>query len=91
MLDSREIEALGHTEGEWVITKQATLFREGLKKLKCATCEEVLDTEIIPINMKTWYIIIGVASAIAVTTVIVHFVRKKKILTILSGKERLFS
>lgn len=91
MIDSREIEALEHTEGEWVITKQATLFREGLKELKCATCEEVLDTEIIPINMKTWYIIIGVASAIAVTTVIVHFVRKKKILTILSGKERLFS
>jgi len=37
-----------HTPGEWVVTKEATGKETGLKELRCKTCGEVLDTEVIP-------------------------------------------
>lgn len=37
-----------HTEGEWVVTKEATCYTEGAKEMHCAKCDEVIDTEVIP-------------------------------------------
>lgn len=77
ILESRETEALGHEQGEMAITQEATLFSKGLKETKCLTCGEVLAAEEIPINMNTWYIIIGACLVvIGITTICV--VRKKK-------------
>ncbi|MBE6685909.1 MAG: hypothetical protein E7591_01605 [Ruminococcaceae bacterium] len=39
--------ALGHTEGEWVITKKAENGIDGEKTLFCTICNKVLDTEVI--------------------------------------------
>lgn len=48
MLETREIAAKGHKDGEWVVTKQATCTEPGEKELRCATCGEVIKTEAIP-------------------------------------------
>ena len=40
-------EALGHTFGDWVVTKEATIDEEGLKEKVCATCGNHV-TETIP-------------------------------------------
>lgn len=46
MLETREISAKGHEDGEWVVTKQATCTEPGEKELRCATCSELfLDAE----------------------------------------------
>lgn len=70
-LEERSIEAIGHDDGQWIIAKDDTLFANGLKELRCTTCDEVLKTEVIPINMNTWYIIIGVGSAIVIILTII--------------------
>ena len=78
-LESREIEPLGHEQGEMATIQKATLFSKGLKETKCVTCGEVLATEEIPINMNTWYIIIGACLVvIGITTICVVRKRKKK-------------
>lgn len=77
ILESRETEPLGHEQGEMATTQEATLFSKGLKETKCITCGEILATEEIPINMNTWYIIIGACLVvIGITTICV--VRKRK-------------
>jgi hypothetical protein len=43
------ITSLGHDEGQWNITKDATTTETGTKKLQCTRCEFVLDTDTIPI------------------------------------------
>ena len=45
-----EISATGHSEGKWVVTKEADIDVEGEEKLYCTNegCGEVLDTKIIP-------------------------------------------
>ena len=42
------VEALGHTEGEWIVTTEPTQYAEGLKELRCAVCDEVLKSEVLP-------------------------------------------
>lgn len=37
-----------HTPGKWATTKEATGTETGLKELKCISCGEVLDSEVIP-------------------------------------------
>ena len=37
-----------HTEGEWVVVKEAAIGVDGLKELRCTVCGEVLATEVIP-------------------------------------------
>ncbi len=39
------IPALGHTEGEWVVTKEPTEAEEGEKVLYCSVCNEIISTE----------------------------------------------
>ena len=39
---------LGHVEGEWEVTREATQYDEGLKELRCTVCGEVLRSEVIP-------------------------------------------
>lgn len=48
-----EIEALGHTWGEWEVVKEATTEDEGLKERVCATCG-VTEEEIIPVIDIPW-------------------------------------
>ena len=43
-----EIEALGHTEGDWIIDSEAQVGVAGSKHKECTVCEEVLVTEEIP-------------------------------------------
>lgn len=45
---SDTIPATGHTEGNWVITREARLFSEGLKQEVCPVDNEVLDEKVIP-------------------------------------------
>jgi hypothetical protein len=42
-----EGEALGHSYGEWVVTKEATATEAGSKERVCSACEEK-ETEVIP-------------------------------------------
>ncbi len=47
-LDSTVIDALGHTEGEWVTDSDATCTKDGQKSVSCTVCGDVVDTEVIP-------------------------------------------
>ena len=42
-----ELSAIGHTESEWIIDKQATCMKIGIKHKECTVCHEKLDTEVI--------------------------------------------
>ncbi|MCR4616366.1 MAG: Ig-like domain-containing protein [Clostridiales bacterium] len=42
------IDAKGHTEGKWVVTKQPTLTETGIKTLYCSVCGEALRTDVVP-------------------------------------------
>lgn len=42
--EESEGEALGHTKGEWELTKEATLVDVGVEELLCSVCGESLDT-----------------------------------------------
>ena len=42
------VEKLGHVEGEWEVTLEATQYTEGLKELRCTVCGEVLGSEVLP-------------------------------------------
>lgn len=74
------IKATGHDDGEWVVTKESSLFNSGERTLKCTVCGEILDTEEIaptcPVPL-AGIIVIVVIGCVAVITVVV-IVRKKK-------------
>ncbi|MBE6734038.1 MAG: hypothetical protein E7563_01680 [Ruminococcaceae bacterium] len=40
-------EALGHTESEFMVLKDATCTEDGTKQQKCTVCDEILKTEVI--------------------------------------------
>ena len=42
-----KLPATGHTESEWIIDKQATCMKIGIKHKECTVCHEKLDTEVI--------------------------------------------
>ncbi len=46
-LESTVIDALGHTEGEWVVVEPATCTEDGKKALSCTVCNEVIAEEVI--------------------------------------------
>nr|WP_297763920.1 SH3 domain-containing protein [uncultured Butyrivibrio sp.] len=76
---TEEISALGHTEGEWEVTKNATMLSDGEKVKKCSVCGEVLETEVIPANKTMLYAIItGIIGALAIIGVILGIVIKRK-------------
>ena len=45
---TEELEATGHTEGEWEVVIPADIGVEGLEQVKCTVCDEVLDSKVIP-------------------------------------------
>lgn len=45
---TEDIEATGHTEGQFELTKPNGLFSSGEQVKKCTVCGEVLETEVIP-------------------------------------------
>ena len=48
------IAALGHTSGEWIVDKEATEFKPGLRHKNCTVCGKVsVETEI-PAIGHTW-------------------------------------
>nr|WP_297763940.1 SH3 domain-containing protein [uncultured Butyrivibrio sp.] len=76
---TEEISALGHTEGEWEVTKNATMLSDGEKVKKCSVCGEILETEVIPANKTMLYAIItGIIGALAIIGVIVGVVIHKR-------------
>ena len=75
---TEEIPALGHTEVEEV-TKEAGIFTNGEKVVKCSTCGEILNTEIIPSRypISVLLIVLGII-LVALIAVSVIFVKMKK-------------
>lgn len=73
------LKATGHDEGEWVTTKDASLFSNGTKELRCTVCGEVLETEEIsqtcPIPLAG---VVGIAVVVVGGIGVVVFVVKKK-------------
>ncbi len=52
------IAANGHTEGEWIITNSASCTVAGLKEKRCAVCNSLIATEIVPAtghSLGNWY------------------------------------
>lgn len=45
--NKKEIKPKGHTEGSWIIDKEATEEEEGSKRLICIICNQTIKTEII--------------------------------------------
>ncbi len=43
-----EVDAKGHTEGEWVVDKEPTTEYSGMKHQECSVCKASLATEILP-------------------------------------------
>ncbi len=44
-----ELDSKGaHTDGDWVVTQEATCDKSGLKELHCKMCDEVIKKEVIP-------------------------------------------
>ena len=48
LVEQEEIQALGHTEDDWIIDKIAEIGVDGSKHTECAVCGETLRTETIP-------------------------------------------
>jgi hypothetical protein len=45
---AEDFPALGHDQGEWHLTKEASCEASGARELRCTRCGEVLNTETIP-------------------------------------------
>lgn len=74
------VSATGHTEGEWVVAKEADAFIEGERTLSCKICGEVLETETIPQTSAIPLPVvlgIGVVAVIGIGVGAVIFLRKK--------------
>ena len=78
VINTEEIEPLGHTVGEWEVSKKATMIDTGEKIQKCTTCGEILNKEEIPINYTNWYIIGGVLIAVLFVVIATIVVKKKR-------------
>ena len=64
---TEEIPKLNHEEGEWVVTKKATLTTAGEKVQYCQVGGEVLNTEEIPANTRILVVVICACVAVVVT------------------------
>ncbi|MDI9241287.1 hypothetical protein [Fusibacillus kribbianus] len=53
-IEDKDLDALGHDDGEWVVTKEATCTEKGVKELQCTRDGAVLDTQEIPLAEHTW-------------------------------------
>ena len=75
---TEEIPMVDHTEGEWEITKKATLVSAGEQVKKCTVCGEVLETEEIPAKTNILIAIISAVAVVAVGTVVGIAAYKKR-------------
>lgn len=77
-LRTEEMEPTGHENKETIMTKVG-FFRPGKIETRCKDCNEVLETEVLPVPI--WqYVLIGVGAAVliaAIATVILICKRKK--------------
>ena len=48
VLETGEIDALGHTTGEWKTVTEADCHKEGSEEVRCTVCNAVLSTRAIP-------------------------------------------
>ena len=54
VISNDTLQALGHDDGKWTVTKEATCKEEGKKELRCTRCQAVLETEQIAKTDHTW-------------------------------------
>ena len=54
VISNDTLQALGHDDGKWTVTKEATCKAEGEKELRCTRCQAVLKTEQIAKTDHTW-------------------------------------
>ena len=59
------VAATGHTEEEWQMTKKSGMFKKGLKEQVCASCGEVINTEVILSRCPIAYLYAGIGAVIA--------------------------
>ena len=59
------VTATGHTEEEWQMTKKSGMFKKGLKEQVCASCGEVINTEVILSRCPIAYLYAGIGAVIA--------------------------
>lgn len=78
---TKELPALGHAEGEWAVTKEASMFKAGEQVKNCAVCNEQISVEVIsseyPISYL--YIAIGVVVAIVISILVVVVIKRKRL------------
>lgn len=72
------VAATGHTEGEWKVTKESGMFTDGLKEQICATCGEVINTEVIPSRCPIAYLYAGIGAVIVLAIGVLVFLKKRK-------------
>ena len=71
------VTATGHTEGEWKVTKENGIFTNGLKEQVCASCGEVINTEVIPSRYPIAYLYAGIGAVIVLIIGAVVFLKKR--------------
>ena len=71
------VAATGHTEGEWQVTKENGIFTNGLKEQVCASCGEVINTEVIPSRYPIAYLYAGIGAVILLIIGAVVFFKKR--------------
>lgn len=78
ILNTEDIDMIEHTSGEWEIKLNSTLTHKGIEVQKCTVCGAILNEREIPINMTSWYIIIGISAAtIGILTFVIIRIRQK--------------
>ncbi len=82
---TEEIAAVGHHPADAVITKEAGLFTTGEEVIKCDTCEEVLETNVIPSKYPLYYlyVVIAVIGALVMGGFLFFMGKKKKKIKVL--------
>ena len=68
----------GHIEGEWKVPKENGMFKNGLKEQVCASCGEMINTEVIPSRCSIAYLYAGIGAVIVLIIGAVVFVKKRK-------------
>lgn len=73
---TEEIPKTEHVAGEWEITKEPTLTKEGEMVKKCTACGEVLETQ--KIAPKTNILVGIIAGVVAIILILIGYVVKRK-------------
>lgn len=74
---TEDIDAVGHNEGEFEITKPNGLFSDGEQIKKCTVCNEVLAKEVIPAKFPIWYLYCGIGLFVVIIGLIAVLITKR--------------